>query len=247
MPTKSQWNSIPNVEEQTELENGPIKIRWSGRDRARVRRGLVAALEDGYTERGIAVPVMMRQESQIVIKTQEELDAFTGEFHAKVRSTRVRNRIPKEIQKQLDGYDKDDDGGLSLSAQKRKRETDLDILMEEIVIPHAREKVNEVWPGGTVDVDNIDWFWNPQLSNSAGMAYHGTAVPERYSDAQHAIALAPEYYYKHGTEELLKVVRHELIHQWQYMHPDSPNGGGHGRGFKQWVDDMNTNRYCNHW
>lgn len=132
-----------------------------------------------------------------------------------------------------------------------RKETDLDALMDEVIIPHAREKVEDVWPGGTVDVDEISWFWNTRLSRCAGKAYYGTAVPQiAGDDADIAIGLAPDYYYQHGLHDngLLAVVRHELVHAWQYNHPDS-NGGGHGPKFKQWLgeDDMDTHRHCKHW
>ena len=128
---------------------------------------------------------------------------------------------------------------------EERKQTDMDTLMEEIVIPHARKWVNEVWPGGSVDVDAIDWFWNPQLTNAAGMAYYGTAVPESMASGRYAIGLAPDYYYQKGIDQLLEIVRHELIHQWQYQHPDGK--GGHGPKFKQWMDDMDTHRHCKRW
>jgi len=146
---------------------------------------------------------------------------------------RLHNRLRKKKNRQQ-------------TIKQRKEETDLDTLMDEVVKPHARQKVDEVWPGGTVDVDEISWFWNTRLRKCAGKAYHGTAVPQMVGDAQLAIGLAPEYYYKHGIKEMLKVVRHELVHIWQYNHPDS-NGGGHGSDFKQWLDDMDTHRHCKHW
>lgn len=248
MATQSQWDSIPDVEEQTPLENGPIKIRWSkdSRDRARVRRGLVAALEDGYMERAVAVPVMTRQKTQIVIKTEEELEAFRKEFEFKGAPRRTRKRIEDEIEKQLKGDD-DDEPERSEAYKRRKEETDMDALLNDIVIPHARKHAEETWPGGTVDVDEIDWFWNPQLTSCAGRAYWGSSVPKTYADSPPAIGLAPGYYYKHGLDELLKVVRHELIHVWQRNHENGFDRGGHGQDFKQWLDDMDCDRYCKHW
>ena len=127
----------------------------------------------------------------------------------------------------------------------RRKETDLDVLMEEVIKPHARKKVDEVWPGGTVDVDEISWFWNTRLRRCAGKAYWGGAVPQMAGGGRLAIGLAPGYYYQHGIDELLAVVRHELVHVWQYEHPDAR--GGHGPKFKQWLADMNTHRHCKHW
>lgn len=62
-----------------------------------------------------------------------------------------------------------------------------------------------------------------------------------------AIGLAPGYYYQHGIDEMLAVVRHGLIHAWEYFHPDCHTGGSHGPKFKQWIDDMDTHRHCKHW
>ena len=129
--------------------------------------------------------------------------------------------------------------------ERRKEETNMDILLDDVVIPHARKKVGEVWPGGSVDVDRIEFFWNTRLRSSAGKAYYASGVPKRI-DARYAIGLAPAYYYQHGIEGLLKTVRHELIHQWQYQHPDGGRGG-HGPKFKQWVSDLDTTRYCKNW
>lgn len=129
---------------------------------------------------------------------------------------------------------------------RQRKETDMDVLMEDVVIPHARKVVDEVWPGGSVDVDEIDWFWNPYLTDAAGMAYYGSAVPESMASGRYAIGLAPDYYYQKGIDSLLGIVRHELIHQWQYQHPDGGDGG-HGQKFKQWMDDLDTHRHCNIW
>ena len=129
---------------------------------------------------------------------------------------------------------------------QERKQTDMDTLMEDVVVPHARKVVNDVWPGGTVDVGEIDFFWNPQLTRCAGKAYWGSAVPETMASGEYAIGLAPDYYYQRGIEELLSIVRHECCHIWQYMHPDC-DGGGHGPKFKQWIEDLDTTRHCKNW
>ena len=120
----------------------------------------------------------------------------------------------------------------------------MDALLD-LVIEHARGRCAEVWPGGTVDVDDIHWFWNTRLSSSAGIAYP-RRNPKHGGEEHPAIGLAPDYYYQFGLDGLLKTVRHELIHQWQYEHPDG-GYGGHGPKFRQWVDDLDTTRHCQHW
>lgn len=247
MATQTQWDSIPDVEEQTKLENGPIKIRWSGRDRARVRRALVASLEDDHIEHAVAVPVMMRQKTQIVIKTKEELEAFRSEL-AYTAKWRVERRIEREIEKQLNGDGDEVERERSDSYKRRQEETDMSVVMDEIIIPHAKKWATEVWPGGTVDVDDISWFWNYHLTSCAGKAYWWGSEPnKRYDVSSPAIGLAPGYYYQHGLDEMLAVVRHELIHVWQKEHKMGKSDGGHGPDFKQWIDDMDTHRHCKLW
>lgn len=105
---------------------------------------------------------------------------------------------------------------------------------------HAGEVCESVWPGGTVDPDAIEWTWNGRLRSTAGRfrAHPDDRPPE--------VELAWGYYREHGLAELLSTVRHELIHAWQYFHPD---GGrvGHGPTFTQWVEDLDTSRHCRRW
>jgi hypothetical protein len=130
------------------------------------------------------------------------------------------------------------------SPREKRESADMDALLN-LCVEHARGECARVWSGGTVDVDNITFFWSNRYSWAAGYAYKGRAVPNDV-DGRYAIGLAPAYYHQHGLAALLSTVRHELIHMWQAMHPD---GGriGHGPKFKQWVDDMNTTRYCHHY
>lgn len=126
---------------------------------------------------------------------------------------------------------------------ERDATTDLDVVMDDVV-EHARKTVQDVWPGGTVNVDEVTFFWNTRLQRSAGKAYSGSKVPQSV-DGRLAIGLAPGYFYTHGRKDLLEVVRHELIHIWQYEHPDGKSG--HGPTFRQWLDDLNTHRHCKTW
>jgi len=130
----------------------------------------------------------------------------------------------------------------SLPVEAKRRQADMDAILD-LVIEHARRECAEVWPGGTVDPDEIHWFWNTRLSSSAGMAY--SRIGRQHGDRP-AIGLAPDYYYQFGLEAVLRTARHELIHQWQFEHPD---GGisGHGPKFRQWIDDLDTTRHCQTW
>jgi hypothetical protein len=132
----------------------------------------------------------------------------------------------------------------SLSVEDKRRQADMDALLD-LVIEHARRVCADVWPGGTVDPDDIHWFWNTRYTSCAGRCYFRNN-PD-YGGQNVAIGLAPDYYYQFGLEGLLEVARHELIHAWQDLHPDGFDRGGHGTDFKQWVDDLDTHRYCEHW
>lgn len=113
--------------------------------------------------------------------------------------------------------------------------TDKEAVMD-ICIQHAHDVVQEVWSGGTVDPDTLQWKWNNRLRSSAG----------RYCTHPPTIELAWEYFEKHNWNELLSIVRHELIHAWQHKHPDC-NNIGHGPKFKQWLDDLETEKHCKYW
>lgn len=244
------WDGVPDIEEQTLLDE-PIKIRWGSEDRTRLRRAATAAVEDGWTKVAIARPIYSRQKTQIVIKTEEELEAFRKQMKNKSMKPHVSRRIKNEIKSHVEN-DGSSDTSKNRTAEdisddicRRVRNSDLDRIMEQEVKPHAQEWVQRVWDTDTVNLDIVSFFWNPQLTDSAGTAYkHGT-VPRTMTSGPYAIGLAPDYYYEHGLSELLETVRHELIHIWQYMQPRTKSG--HGPSFKQWVTDMNTHRHCQHW
>lgn len=103
---------------------------------------------------------------------------------------------------------------------------------------HAEEVCAAVWPGGTVDPDAHLWEWNDRFRSTAGRFHPNYGEPK--------IELAWGSFERHGWFELLDTVRHELVHAWQYHHPD---GGrlGHGPKFYQWVDDLSTSRHCRNW
>lgn len=79
MATDEQWNALPGVEEQDELPE-PIKIRWDGDARHRVRTGLHAALESDWTGRALAIRCFDRQKTNVVVRTREERDALLAEL-----------------------------------------------------------------------------------------------------------------------------------------------------------------------
>lgn len=135
---------------------------------------------------------------------------------------------------------------------ERRKQADRESLLE-LFERHAQAVCNEVWPGGTIDLDTIEIRWNNRLTNYAGRyyprGYRGTGDnPDKPAPC---IELAWNSYLTHGLAEVLDTLRHELIHAWQDFHPDADDPGRkpwshHGPEFTQWVDDMNTARYCKH-
>lgn len=245
MPTENDWEQVPSVSEQTVLST-PIKIRWQSEDRTRVRRSARAAVEDNYEEIAVLHRVFTRQKTQIVIKTKEELDALKTELGRGGIKDHVRERVEDEIQEQQSTEDHQlSNEDVSEEIKERVNSTDLDRLMKQEIIPHAEKWVNKVWGTDTVDLSDISFFWNPQLTECAGRAYDSYSVPRSMTSGKYAIGLAPDYYYQNGLSALLEIVRHELIHIWQIIHPNGDSG--HGPTFRQWVPEMDTSRYCQDW
>lgn len=79
MATDDQWNALPDVEDQDPLPE-PIKVRWEGDARYRVRTSLHAALESDWYDRALAIRCFDRQKTNIVVRTREERDALLAEL-----------------------------------------------------------------------------------------------------------------------------------------------------------------------
>jgi hypothetical protein len=84
----------------------------------------------------------------------------------------------------------------------------------------------EVFDG---ELSTVSWSWNGNNSSVAGRHYVGK------------IELTPQYLETHGWNEVLKVVRHEMIHAWQTQIHGS---GGHDAAFHDWMVPANTRRHC---
>lgn len=134
--------------------------------------------------------------------------------------------------------------------------TDDPETMEQVYRIHAKEAVEKVWPGGTV---TIGPGGNTHIEVSNRMrTYYGRAIyartyrpndeyAVRYEDYDHleptdskfvVIRLNSDLPDMKGTYGALETVRHELIHAWQFLHPNGETG--HGPTFKQWLDDMDV-------
>lgn len=131
-----------------------------------------------------------------------------------------------------------------LERVEARKNQDRDEVMQ-VCIAHARKVCTDVWPGGTVDPDEITWFWwKSSGSNTYGRCWEYA----RDSSAEHhgaeivdprkpAIGLNWSTYVNHGMDRMLQTVRHELVHAWQALH-DNCNSIDHSQTFKQWCPDM---------
>jgi SprT-like protein len=98
---------------------------------------------------------------------------------------------------------------------------------------HASKIAAENFPG--LPVEAIDWETSTRMQRSAGVAIY-----DQQSE-QITIRLSWDAYEAYGWEQFSRVVRHELIHAWQYHEYSEAD---HGATFKQWVKPLETDRHC---
>lgn len=98
---------------------------------------------------------------------------------------------------------------------------------------HANEVAAEHFP--ELPVEAIDWETSTRMQRSAGVAIY-----ERQSE-QITIRLSWDAYKAYGWEQFSRVIRHELIHAWQYHKYDEAD---HGSTFRQWIESLKTDRHC---
>ena len=92
---------------------------------------------------------------------------------------------------------------------------------------HAMTVATEHFP--ELPVEAIAWETSTRMERSSGKAIYDSAG----EDKEITIRLSWDAYQEHGREQFTRVVRHELIHAWQYHeHGD----GDHGPTFRQWIE-----------
>jgi predicted SprT family Zn-dependent metalloprotease len=84
-------------------------------------------------------------------------------------------------------------------------------------------------------VDAIDWETSTRMQRSAGRAIYD------HRSKEITIRLSWDAYEAYGWEQFARVVRHELIHAWQYH---KHGAADHGPTFRQWVEPLETDRHC---
>ncbi len=98
---------------------------------------------------------------------------------------------------------------------------------------HSGEVAAENFP--ELPVEAINWETSTRMQRSAGVAIY-----DQQSE-QITIRLSWDAYEAYGWEQFSRVVRHELIHAWQYHEYSKAD---HGSTFKQWVEPLETDRHC---
>ena len=98
---------------------------------------------------------------------------------------------------------------------------------------HAAGVVTEHFP--ELPVESITWETSTRMQRSAGVAIYDRQSTEI------TIRLSWDAYETYGWEQFSRVVRHELIHAWQYHEYGEAD---HGPTFRQWVEPLETDRHC---
>jgi predicted SprT family Zn-dependent metalloprotease len=98
---------------------------------------------------------------------------------------------------------------------------------------HAADVAAEHFP--ELPVESIAWETSTRMQRSAGKAIY-----DRQSE-EITIRLSWDAYETYGWEQFARIVRHELIHAWQYHEHGEAD---HGPTFRQWVEPLETDRHC---
>lgn len=97
--------------------------------------------------------------------------------------------------------------------------------------------VREYAHGVSIDVDHdaIEWTISHRAKRRAGSCrYHSDT-------GDVTIRLSWDAYRQHGWEEMKGVVRHELVHAWEFQHFGE---SGHGERFREHADSIGAPRHC---
>lgn len=98
---------------------------------------------------------------------------------------------------------------------------------------HAADVATEHFP--ELPLEAITWETSTRMQRSAGKAIYDSESEEI------TIRLSWDAYREYGWEQFARVVRHELIHAWQYYERGEAD---HGPTFHQWIEPLETDRHC---
>lgn len=125
----------------------------------------------------------------------------------------------------------------SAPAQRGAEQTSSELATEAALCEHAATHASEVATGHfpELPVEAIDWEASTRMQRSAGVAIYD------HQSEQITIRLSWDAYEAYGWGQFSRVVRHELIHAWQYHKYGEAD---HGPTFRQWVEPLETDRHC---
>jgi len=84
-----------------------------------------------------------------------------------------------------------------------------------------------------VDLDSVQWSISHRAKRRAGSC--------RYDGDVATIRLSWDAYREHGWAEMAGVVRHELVHAWEFQQFGE---SGHGERFREQADRLDAPRHC---
>jgi predicted SprT family Zn-dependent metalloprotease len=118
----------------------------------------------------------------------------------------------------------------------RRVVTDADLTIDDEIVArariHAREVVDEY--DLELDLGALEWDVSGRARRRAGLCrYH--------ADGTATIVLARRAYERYDWEEFAAVVRHELVHAWEFQ---CFGESGHGARFREMAGRLEAPRHC---
>ncbi|QSG03374.1 SprT-like domain-containing protein [Natranaeroarchaeum sulfidigenes] len=112
-------------------------------------------------------------------------------------------------------------------------ETDRADRSEAVFLDRARAYAQDI--PIDVDLDAIQWTVSHRARRRAGSC--------RYDSDSGAVTvrLAWDAYREHGWDEMAAVIRHELVHAWEFQQFGE---SGHGARFRDKADEIDAPRHC---
>ncbi|ELY93234.1 hypothetical protein C482_19731 [Natrialba chahannaoensis JCM 10990] len=111
------------------------------------------------------------------------------------------------------------------------------LTIDDEIIARARIHAREVVAGTnlTLDLSALEWDVSARAKRRAGLCRWRADCEEA------TIVLARRAYERYEWPEFAGVVRHELVHAWEYQQFGE---SGHGPRFRERAADLNAPRHC---
>ena len=105
--------------------------------------------------------------------------------------------------------------------------------IDEVILAQARVHARAVAGEIGVDLNRVEWVVSPRAKRRAGAC--------RYDGEVATVVLSRRAYRAYDPEEFEAIVRHELVHAWEFQaHGES----GHGPRFRRRAEAVGAPRHC---